>query len=344
MASLPRLLLAVDGGGSKTEVMLLDRRGRVLADARGVSSSPQLVGLGMAIEVVAELIHEVRAAAGLRPAQQIEHAALCLAGIDLPSEERAARRAIARTGWARTSSVVNDTFAVLRSGTNAGWGVAVVVGSGTNCVGISPDGRVLRYLALGPSTGDWGGGFEIGHLALHHAARAQDGRGPSTMLRSMVAAHFGMRQPLDVSLALHRDSLTRVRLAELVPVVMRAADLGDPIALSLLMRQADEVVTTATTTLRRLRLLGEAVPVVLGGGVMAARHVALLEPITLGLRAAAPRSQIVVATVAPVVGAALLALDATDAAEPAKRRLLTTATAGTRTATATAGARLPSAE
>ena len=54
--------------------------------------------------------------------------------------------------------VDNDTFAVLRAGTERGWGVAVVCGAGINCVGVSPDGRHARFPALGTITGDWGGG------------------------------------------------------------------------------------------------------------------------------------------------------------------------------------------
>ncbi len=52
--------------------------------------------------------------------------------------------------------VDNDTFALLRSGTDRGWGVAVVCGGGINCVGLTADGREVRFPSLGPITGDWG--------------------------------------------------------------------------------------------------------------------------------------------------------------------------------------------
>src|SRR5262249_60382761 len=83
-----------------------------------------------------------------------------------PAEERALERMIRDQGWTSTTLVANDTYAVLRAGLDdepaAGatrhWGVAVTCGTGINCVGVAPDGRTAGFLALGMSTGDWGGG------------------------------------------------------------------------------------------------------------------------------------------------------------------------------------------
>ena len=86
---------------------------------------------------------------------------LFLAGVDFPVEEREAEAAAAERGWAGRVRVSNDTFAVLRAGTERGWGVAVTCGAGINCVGIAPDGRTARFPALGELTGDWGGGRDV---------------------------------------------------------------------------------------------------------------------------------------------------------------------------------------
>src|SRR3954469_16684892 len=87
---------------------------------------------------------------------------LLLAGLDLPVEERRLHEAVAGLGWAERLTVGNDTFAVLRAGTERGWGVAGVCGAGINCVGVGPDGRHVRYPALGAISGDWGGGYDVG--------------------------------------------------------------------------------------------------------------------------------------------------------------------------------------
>ena len=90
--------------------------------------------------------------------------------------------------------VRNDTFAVLRAGTERTWGVAVVCGYGTNCSGVAPNGRTFRFPAFGDLSGDWGGGHDIGAAALWHAVRAEDGRGerddaPNARPASTSASH-----------------------------------------------------------------------------------------------------------------------------------------------------------
>src|SRR4029453_12186400 len=56
----------------------------------------------------------------------------------------------------------NDVFAVLWAGSRRPWGVGVVCGAGMNCVGVAPDGREVRFLAVGELSGDLGGGHGVG--------------------------------------------------------------------------------------------------------------------------------------------------------------------------------------
>jgi hypothetical protein len=73
------------------------------------------------------------------------------------------------------------------------------------------------------------------------------------------------------------------------------------------------VVALATVALRRLELLDDEADVVLGGGVLAAGNARLLDGVTAGLAAAAPKARAHVVTAPPVLGAALLGLDRTAA-------------------------------
>ena len=103
----------------------------------------------------------------------------CLAGADLPVDDRRIGRGLARRGWVGEHVLRNDTFAVLRAGTDRTWGVGIVCGFGTNCSGVSPDGRVFRLPAIGPVSGDWGGGGDLGRTALY--ARHPGGRRARTV-------------------------------------------------------------------------------------------------------------------------------------------------------------------
>jgi len=306
-------VLAIDGGNSKTDVALVGTDGRVLGTARGGGFVPYLVGAEAAVAGLAPLVAAAAAEAGFDLAAASRplatHVSACLAGADLPVEEQLLQEQIAGHGWGRTSAVTNDTFALLRSGTDAPRGVAVVCGAGINCVGLLPDGRTARFPALGVLTGDWGGGGGLASEVMFVGARAEDGRGPHTALASAAAEHFGLPTTDAVAMAVHFGSLPRERLHELVPVLFATAEAGDPIALELVERQADEIVRMAVVALRRLDLLDGPADVVLGGGVLAARQPLLLDRLGELLAAAAPQAVPRVVDTPPVVGAALLGLD-----------------------------------
>src|SRR5206468_3525196 len=121
------------------------------------------------------------------------------------------------------------------------------------------DGRTTRFLSLGDISGDWGGGHGLGVQALWHAVRAEDGRGPETLLRAAVARHFGFAAATDVTIAIHRGQLSEsADLLGLAPVLLEAAARGDQVACDLVRRQAAEIAAMALTAMRRLGLTGTA--------------------------------------------------------------------------------------
>ena len=316
-------LLAVDGGGSKVDAVLVGRDGAVAAavrrrnaDHNGASPEAYLEGVLRGVE-------------SLRAGARLPLAALgmyCLAGADLPADDRRITRWLAARGWTRTDVVRNDTFAVLRAGTDRPWGVAVVCGYGTNCSGVAPDGRTFRFPAVGDVSGDWGGGHDIGSLALWYALRAQDGRGRRTALTTLVPRHFGLRRPRQVMEAMYFERLSHDRVVELPPLVFHAAADGDTVARSIVDRQADEVAIMAGTAIRKLRMTDLDVDVVLGGGIFRNEDGAFHTRIERGLRGVAPRVQIRRLAAPPILGAALLGLDRLGAARAAKARLRGTLT------------------
>jgi len=304
------VILAVDGGNSKTDVALVGADGTVLGHARGPLSSPHHLGLDASVDLLARLVAET----GL-DGRRAEVAEVLLAGVDFPEEELRLRDALAPRGWADRLEVGNDTFAVLRAGTDRGWGIAVVCGAGINCVGVAPDGRQVRFPALGTITGDWGGGYDVGLAAISAAARSEDGRGPKTSLEQLVPEHFGVATPHELAWKIHTGAIPQRRAVELAPAVFAVAE-HDPIADALLVRLADEVVALVRATATRLAV--DRCDVVLGGGLMRGATPRLLRLIEDGLsdleltllRTSAP----------PIVGAVLLALDELDADDNARTR------------------------
>jgi N-acetylglucosamine kinase-like BadF-type ATPase len=108
---------------------------------------------------------------------------------------------------------------------------------------------------------------------------------------------------------------------ELTPVLFAVAAAGDEVASGLVHRQAEEVAALAVAAMRRLGVLGEPLPVVLGGGVLTAGHAQLMDEIDRLLADAAPLAVPKVVRTPPVVGAALLGLDRVGAEPGVRDRL-----------------------
>ncbi|MYT71328.1 MULTISPECIES: BadF/BadG/BcrA/BcrD ATPase family protein [unclassified Streptomyces] len=306
-------VLAVDAGNSKTDVAVVAADGSVVGAARGGGFQPPRVGVEAAVDVLADAVGRALAEAGL---DSVDHVSACLANADLPVEERELAAALRARGWAASVDVRNDTFAVLRAGLLEDAeprGVAVVCGAGVNCAGMLPDGRTARFPAIGKISGDWGGGGGLAEEALWFAARAEDGRGEPTALMHDLPEHFGLGSMYALIEALHLGTIPLERRHECAPVLFATAAAGDPVARGLVDRMADEVVAMSTVALRRLDLLESQVPVLLGGSVLAARHPQLDTRIRDLLSTRAPKAEPRVVTERPVLGAALLGLDAVGA-------------------------------
>jgi N-acetylglucosamine kinase-like BadF-type ATPase len=308
------LVLAVDGGGAKTDLGLLDRNGRLLSLVRGGGSHAHHLGIEGSIDVLERLLQRATARAGLDSLERpfAATAQILLAGADLPEERAALRARIERLGWSEQLVVDNDTVALLRTGTDRGWGIAVVCGAGINCLGRAPDGRELRFLSLGELSGDWGGGGDVGRAAMFAAARSADGRGPRTVLADTVPAHFALSDPLELARAVHVGQIPEARLGELARVVIAASD-EDSVAAGIVGRLADEVTAFARAALRRLELTGEDPDVILGGRLLRALPPEVIETIAQGIGPVAPNARVFVTSSEPIVGAALLGLDALGA-------------------------------
>lgn len=317
-----RRFIAIDGGNSKTDVLAADADGRVHAFVRGGTSSPHRLGYREAIDHLGKLIDLARSEADWGPAP-LERVEAMLAGADLPVElDRLGADADSRH-WARRVRIDNDTFALLRAGTDDRNAVAVVCGAGMNCVGRNERGETSRFPALGRTTGDWGGGEDLAEAALHHAVRGEDGRGPVTALTGAVREHFGTDSAVEVAIGIHLGEIDRARLHGLVPPLFAAADDGDEVALRTVDRQAEEIAAMVAVSARRLGLGDGPFTVVGGGGVLRSEPAVLHRRVREFLAGAHPRARYRTLRRPPVLGAAWAALDVLTGrfSGPSHRRL-----------------------
>jgi N-acetylmuramic acid 6-phosphate etherase len=265
-----RLVLGVDGGGTKTIALLAEMEGdrfRLLGRGESGPSNLQAIGIQRATDALLRCIESAYASAGLAPAPA---AALVmgLAGADRPADQALLQ------GWARThqlaerTAITNDAALLIAAGTPEGWGIGVIAGTGSIAVGRSPDGQWTRAGGWGYLLGDEGSAYEIALLGLRAVAQAADGRAHPTQLTARCLAHFQLSQPMDLIPAIYQGGLDRQQIAALAPVVLATADDGDAVALGILRKGAESLADAIAAVAQRLRLPKEGLPIALAGGVL----------------------------------------------------------------------------
>jgi len=267
MTDATGFVVAADGGNSKTDLLIATTGGEVLARVRGTGTHPDEDGYDVTAGMLVGLIAQACDQAGLPADTVFELGAFFCANVDTPDQVVGLKQAIEDTGICTMVDVGNDSMAILHAGAPEGWGIAVVTGTGINAVGRDRQGRIEGFLSIGRETGDLGGGSWFAMEGQAASIRAADGRGPATMLEQLIPDYFGMSDPFEVALALNDGTISWHRMLHSCPVVFQAAEAGDPVALGLFERQADEISLMANALVKRLAMDEPEIPVVMGGSV-----------------------------------------------------------------------------
>lgn len=275
---MPEVYFAgIDAGGSKTRAIITGSTGEILAAGEAGPANYQSIGQQAAFSALDAALNRALAAAGLA-AGQVNFACLGAAGMDRQEDFAVFQNWAAAAFPTARVKLVNDAQIVLAAGTPAGWGLALISGTGSIAYGRSPDGRVARSGGWGYLLGDEGSGYEIGLTALKAVLRASDGRGPETRLVEAVLAEWGLARPQELIRKVY-SGLPRAEIAKLAALVEGCAQAGDGRAAQILSSAGSELFAIADAAAKQLGLTGP-IPTALTGGVLVrGQHVraALLE-------------------------------------------------------------------
>lgn len=262
----PTIVVGVDGGGTKTRVLVADESGKTFADVSGPASAVKPGHAEHSAQVIAETV-----AMALEEAE-LEHVipkVLCVgvAGVGREHERQALWQALAAREIAEEVLVHADATVALDDAFGDGAGVLLIAGTGSVAFGRGPTGTVARCGGWGPVIGDEGSGAWIGRRALSVVTAAADGREPETALAGAVLT---AAQVNDVTeLIAWAASATPAMLATLAPAVMSEAESGDLRANALLSLAVEELMLHVRSLARQLFVDERAsLPVALTGGLL----------------------------------------------------------------------------
>lgn len=255
------LLLAVEGGGTNTRLILADADGAVLARECGGPASGLYIDPDLYAREFGGLLERIKAcakAAGGRVAA---------AGYGGPVRGALVRDHLrARLGRVEVVPVPESDIGLAYYGLR--WGVTLVAGTGSSCRAVNERGEAHACGGAGPQFGDEGSGYWIGRAAVAAVLRARDGRGEPTRLAEQVLAFYGIRQLWDLFDLVERGGhIAGPKVAAFTPCVFEAARQGDAVARRICARAGRELGVLAAATVRRLAWDTPPVPFVMTGGV-----------------------------------------------------------------------------
>jgi N-acetylglucosamine kinase-like BadF-type ATPase len=300
------VVLGVDGGGTKTHVLVTDLSGRVVGSGTGGPSNWEDVGIVGAGETLRAAVLEAIQQAGVPPLEVVG-CVFGLAGMDWDADHRRMHSLPDSFAFGGPSDVVNDSFVALRAGASHPWGVVVIAGTGAICGGRNRAGETFRTFGLGWEYGDFGSATDVSFEGVRAVAEAATGKGPPTALGDAMCAETAQSSVLQLLEELSRGRLDATRFG---PLVVQAASSGDEVARAILERAGDSLGRSAAAVIRRLEMQDDEFEIVLSGGMLRGASESVRSALEDVLRPLAPRATFVRLRTAPVVGAVLLAMEA----------------------------------
>jgi glucosamine kinase len=305
--------LGFDGGGTKTDCVVLNAQGEVVGEGRGGPSNPLRNGFEAAYRSLNDAAKEALARATVRP-ESVTSICLGVAGGSSRTVVRKMLIHLARQFPKAVAQVTTDLEVALETAVGAGPGVVVVAGTGSAAYGRNASGETARSGGYGPWIGDEASAFDIGRRAVAAVARTRDMAAPVTLLTDLIPAALECPDWEDLMQRITKDPHNV--FPKLFPVVVEAADCDDSAAKEILFTAAIGLSSLAMIVIRRLGLSESKFSLIKCGGVFGRSQMldSLLDSV---LASGARRADISRLLVSPAVGAARIAAGLVETSIPA---------------------------
>jgi N-acetylglucosamine kinase-like BadF-type ATPase len=305
-----RLVLGIDGGGTKTDCVLMDEGGSIRGRSRSGPSNPHRIGFGAALAAIKEAARLAMAEGQVAP-QSVTAVCAGLGGVAQADASEKMRVLLAAEFPSAVIRVCTDQELTLRAA-RSGPCIVLEAGTGSFAIGRNAEGEVVRIGGHGPMISDEGSAYDVGRRAVMAALREHDRTGSESALGKRILREMGCAQWTEIR--------TRVEAASdevfprLFSAVATLADNGDETAQGILRAAAFELASLAAMLAQRLHLSEHPFPLVETGG-MIGRSKFFDAQLHKRLRAALPSGEISALEISPAEAAGRMALELIPVAE-----------------------------
>ena len=303
-------VIGVDGGGTKTELVLANLNGKILKIAKSGPANLRNVGIKKAVENIAEGMAKI-----LPEDKKIKIVSIFVGLPALEEEFKFKLKEIEKEFFNQKKiakifkgkvTIGSDQIVAFKSGTEEVDGVVLIVGTG--CVAHGWKDK-KEYKASGRGwLADEGSAFWIGQKVFQAIWKDLDGRGPKTLLKDFVFHRFRIKKqdPDLLNQKIYSQNFIEV-IAPLSFICDLAAKNGDKLAKDILIEAGKELVLPIKAVVKKLNFSKEKFPLVLVGGVLKSNTV--LNTLKKEVKKVAPKAEFIIPKRNAVAGAVKLAIE-----------------------------------
>jgi N-acetylglucosamine kinase-like BadF-type ATPase len=261
-------IIGMDGGGTKTHGIISDLDGNPFAEVIGGSANFQMLGVDVVARSILKLILELVQKVGC-DFHDVKIIVIGLAGAGKEEDKSKIYNGIVKIANEYNLKlpkliIETDARIALEGALMGGAGIVLISGTGSVMFAKDVNGEIHRVGGWGRFIGDEGSGFTIGREALRAVAKFLDGRGEKTILKDLIFEKFKITDLREVVSKIYSGEFD---LASVAPIVMKAGEMGDEIAIKILDDACYELLTHIKAMLGKSNF-GERVKLVLMGGVL----------------------------------------------------------------------------
>jgi len=301
---MSKLILGIDGGGTKTHAVVVDLSGNILASAAHSGANWERTGITATEIILQEIMHRVLDLTN-STTQDIVAATFALAGIDWESDLVLFKPVAKLLNLGDRAKFVNDSIAALFAGNPTGIGCVSIAGTGGKTSGRN---QTQTLQTMGMDLGEGGGAGQLVSLALDHIARIYHGIEEPSEMTQLILNESGFKDEKALFKAVARYEF---RLnEEMAPKIFALAMGGDAGAIAITKHVAAQHASDAVAMINRLGLANTSVPVVRAGGLHTASCAIFDSTFEKVLKSAQPGASSKVLTISPVYGSVVHAAHA----------------------------------
>ena len=235
--------IGVDGGASKTDLVLMNQSGKVVAQHAAPGCNPNVVGSEQARSTILSALGEIHRS-------PVTHTQLYMAGIPEFWQELA--RSLTDFGQVTTEK---DSLPVLELATRGEAGLVIHGGTGSFVAARDPLGDVHYAGGLGWRLGEPGSGFDLGRRTVTRGMVELQGWAPATRVGQIVKDHgesIGIHDTAELLRYFYQNPAPNKVIASLAPAMLHLASEGDEMATSMVLDSAQPLLDIATRVATQL--------------------------------------------------------------------------------------------